>query len=119
MFHSLFNRLNQRLTIWLVFLSGLIYLLFLASFIQPDVFFSGDGGLKFLVVKQINEGHGFKWLFLPHEQWVKNIWDQGFFPIQKPFVYPGTEGYIVSFRIPIISAFCTKYSLVGLYLTDQ
>ena len=65
---------NNYWSVYLVALLSVVYLAFLVSSAQPGVFFSSDGGIKYLVVKQITEGHGFKYMYLPQPQWVHQIW---------------------------------------------
>jgi len=76
----------------LVALLSLVYLAFLVSSAQPGVFFSSDGGIKYIVVKQLTEGHGYKYMYLPQPQWVQQIWGNGFFPFRPPFLYPFPSG---------------------------
>ena len=65
--------------------------------IRPDVFFSGDAGLKFLVIKQINSAGEYKSLNLQQPEWVLKIWQEGFYPFKEPFVYNTSQGKIISF----------------------
>jgi hypothetical protein len=93
--------------VYLVALFSAVYLAFLASSAEPGVFFSSDGGIKYLVVKQLTEGHGFKYMYLPQPQWVHQIWANGFFPFKPPFLYPSSGGYLFVFppAFQIISSF--------------
>jgi hypothetical protein len=98
---------NSYRYVYLVALFSAVYLAFLASSAEPGVFFSSDGGIKYLVVKQLTEGHGFKYMYLPQPQWVHQIWAHGFFPFKPPFLYPSSDGYLFVFppAFQIISAF--------------
>jgi hypothetical protein len=93
--------------VYLCALFSAVYLAFLVSSAQPGVFFSSDGGVKYLVVKQLTEGHGFKYLYLPQPQWVHEIWANGFFPFRPPFLYPSAGGYLFVFppAFQVISSF--------------
>jgi hypothetical protein len=93
--------------VYLVALFSAVYLAFLVSSAEPGVFFSSDGGIKYLVVKQLTEGHGFKYMYLPQPQWVHQIWANGFFPFKPPFLYPSSAGYLFVFppAFQIISSF--------------
>lgn len=93
--------------VYLVALLSVLYLAFLVSSAQPGVFFSSDGGIKYLVVRQLTEGHGFKYMYLPQPQWVQAIWANGFFPIRPPFLYTSPSGYLFVFppAFQIISSF--------------
>ena len=102
-----------------IFLLAIIYLGILVSSIQPEVFFQGDGGVKFLVIKQINAHQGFKYLTLPQPQWVREIWDKGFFPLKEPFVYSTPKGYLISFppAFQIVNAFLyERLGYRGIYI---
>jgi hypothetical protein len=104
---------------YFVLFAGFVYLCFLAASIQPDVFFQGDGGMKFMVVKQVAGGGDFKNIDLTVPVWVDSIWSQGHFPIKKPFLYPSEEGYTVSFPpgFQIISAQLYKmFGYKGIYI---
>jgi len=72
-----------------------------------------------MVVKQLAEGHGFKYLYLPQPQWVHTIWNNGFFPLRPPFLYPTPEGYLFVFppALQIISSFFySTFGYPGLYI---
>jgi hypothetical protein len=98
---------NNYRYLYLVALLSVVYLFFLVSSAQPGVFFSSDGGIKYLVVRQLTEGHGFKYMYLPQPQWVHAIWTNGFFPIRPPFLYSSPNGYLFVFppAFQIISSF--------------
>jgi hypothetical protein len=98
---------NSYRYVYLVALFSAVYLAFLASSAQPGVFFSSDGGIKYLVVKQLTQGHGFKYLYLPQPQWVHQIWANGYFPFKPPFLYPSPDGYLFVFppAFQLISSF--------------
>jgi len=98
---------NSYRYVYLVALFSAVYLAFLVSSAEPGVFFSSDGGIKYLVVKQLTEGHGFKYMYLPQPQWVHQIWANGFFPFKPPFLYPSPAGYLFVFppAFQIISSF--------------
>jgi hypothetical protein len=93
--------------VYLCALFSAVYLAFLVSSAQPGVFFSSDGGVKYLVVRQLTEGHGFKYMYLPQPQWVHEIWANGFFPFRPPFLYPSPNGYLFVFppAFQVISSF--------------
>jgi hypothetical protein len=110
-------RRNGLIILALLFSVG--FLTFLASSIQRGVFFSSDGGMKYLMVKQISEGKGFKYLHTDQPAWVQSIWNEGFFPFGPPFIYPSASGFLFSFppAFPWISAFSFHYlGYTGLYL---
>ncbi|HEV3411774.1 MAG TPA: hypothetical protein VG101_04805 [Puia sp.] len=110
---------NNYRYVYLVALLSFLYLAFLLSSAQPGVFFSSDGGIKYLVVKQLTEGHGFKYMYLPQPQWVQQVWANGFFPFRPPFLYPSPDGYLFVFppAFQIISSFFyAHFGNAGLYI---
>ncbi|HVW59806.1 MAG TPA: hypothetical protein VHC48_07220 [Puia sp.] len=116
---SLSARAKSLWAVYLIFLFAILYLAFLVSSTQQGVFFSSDGGIKFIVVKQFSEGHGFKYMYLPQPQWVHETWAQGFFPFKPPFIYPSPQGRLFVFppAFPIISSFFyTWLGNTGLYI---
>lgn len=105
--------------LYLLFLTASLYLLLLVSFRQSDVFYSGDGGLKFMMVKQISAGESFHYITSSQPGWVKEIWERGFFPITEPFVYLKPQGYVFLYPpvFELISAFFyQKFGYTGLYI---
>ena len=50
--------------IYLVLVLSVGYLAFLSFSIHDGIFYAGDQGIKALEVRQIAEGHGFKYLHL-------------------------------------------------------
>lgn len=107
------------LLLYLVCFFSLGYLAYLAASIHTGVFFSSDGGMKFLALKQFVEGHGFKYLHLPQPGWVHDIWEQDFFPFRPPHMYPSPNGYLFTFppAFQIISSFFySRFGYVGLYI---
>ncbi len=105
--------------LYLVVLFSVLYLAYLVSSNEPGVFFSSDGGIKYLMLKQVAEGHGFKYLYLPQPQWVHQIWMNGFFPFRRPFVYQSAQGYLFVFppAFQVISSFFyAHFGFAGLYI---
>jgi hypothetical protein len=110
---------RPRLLIFSIYFISLCYLTFLVFSNQPGIFFSGDGGMKFMVVKQLQGGHGFKYLYLPQPEWVHGIWNSGFFPFRDPFIYHSPQGDLFSFPpyFQLISAkFYGWFGYAGLYV---
>ncbi len=116
---TLSARAKSLWAVYLIFLLAILYLVLLVSSSQTGVFFSSDGGIKYIVVKQFSEGHGFKYMYLPQPQWVQETWDQGFFPFKPPFIYPSPQGRLFVFppAFPIISSFFySHWGNTGLYI---
>src|SRR5258708_35587598 len=88
---------NKRAILPLVFFLSSCYLVLLVSSTQKDIFFSGDGGMKYVVIQQLQRGEGFKYLHLGQPKWVMDIWSNGYFPLKKPFVYSSPGGNLFSF----------------------
>jgi hypothetical protein len=102
-----------NLVVILVLLVALAYLAYLTSTISDGVFYSADGGVKYMTVKQLAEGHGFKYLYLPQPSWVQSIWQAGFFPLRAPFVYPSSGGYMYVFPPAFQLINAALYSMMG------
>jgi hypothetical protein len=101
------------LTVILVLLVALVWLAFLTSTIHPGVFYSADGGVKYMTVKQLADGHGFKHVYLPQPSWVRSIWQDGYFPLRAPFVYPSSGGYMYVFPPVFQIMNASLYSVMG------
>ncbi|HLX66562.1 MAG TPA: hypothetical protein VKR41_06190, partial [Puia sp.] len=114
------QKLNKNyLVVYVVLLISLGYLIFLACSIHEGIFYAGDQALKSLQVKQIAAGYGFKYLHLGQPDWVKSIWNHGFFPLQPPFFYPSPQGYLIVYPplFQIVTAFCyAHFGSSGLYI---
>ncbi len=85
----------------------------LLSTLRPEVFFSGDGGLKALMTRQLLDGHFVAWLDLDQPAWVRSLWDQGMYPFRPPFAHPLHGHWYPSFEwtFPTLSA--PGYALFG------
>ena len=101
-----------------LFLS-LCYFALLLSFIHNGVFYSADGGVKSIAIRQLAQGYGFKYLHLDQPSWVQSVWQEGFFPFRPPFFYPSTDGYMFvfppAFQV-INSFFYSRLGYTGLYI---
>lgn len=93
-----------------VFVLACLLLVLLLSTIRQAVFFSGDGGLKYLVMRQ-GAGRGVS-LQLKAEPWVYDIWNKGFYPFKPPFVYDQQGEKIVSFP-PFFQWLTTPFFRMG------
>jgi hypothetical protein len=109
---------RQNRSVFFLYFLAFCNLLMLVSFSRPDVFYSGDGGLKFMMIRQICAGEDFRYVSHTQPRWVEDIWSQGFFPMRKSFVFPGPKGIFFVFSPPfqIISAFFYRHlGYRGLY----
>lgn len=114
------QRLNKNyLVVYISLLLSVGYLIFLACSIHEGIFYAGDQALKSMQVKQIAAGYGFKYLHLGQPDWVKSIWNAGYFPLQPPFFYPSPQGYLYVYPplFQLITAFFyARFGSWGLYL---
>jgi len=115
-----FLSLNKKKILpFIVCFCALFYLAFLLSSTQADVFFSGDGGMKYLIINQIKAGKGFMYMHLDQPEWVRNVWVNGYFPFHDPFLYPSPKGSLFSFPpyFQLVSAFFyARFGYWGLYI---
>src|ERR1700744_1185065 len=106
-------------TVYGVLFLSLCYFALLISFIHQGVFYSADGGVKSIAIRQLTQGYGFKYLHLTQPSWVQSIWQEGYFPFRPPFVYPSADGYMFvfppAFQI-INSFFYARLGYPGLYV---
>jgi len=104
----------------LIIVAGIFFTLYLQWQIPDEVFFSGDGGLKALLAKQFSSGDWRFDLHIPGGNWVKQLWHQGLYPFERPFVYQeGIDRYYITFpfTFPLISApFYKLFGFRGLYI---
>jgi hypothetical protein len=103
----------------LIIAVGILFTLFLQTFNADGTFFSADGGLKFLLARQLSAGHLRFDLDLPVEQWVRAVWEQGLYPFEPPFVYKiGNRDYITfPFTFPLITApFYALFGFKGIHI---
>jgi hypothetical protein len=69
-----------------VLAAGVVFSLVLVSTTREGAFYSGDGGLKFLLARQLAHGDWRADLRLAAEPWVEELWQRGFYPFERPFV---------------------------------
>ncbi|HEV3324059.1 MAG TPA: hypothetical protein VG052_00590 [Puia sp.] len=109
---------NYYVVYFILFLS-LCYIGYLSFSIHEGIFYAGDQALKSLQVKQIAAGYGFKYLHLPQPDWVKDVWNAGYFPLKPPFFYPSPKGYLIVYPplFQIINApLYSMFGIAGLYI---
>jgi len=110
---------QKRRSVYFLYLIACCYLFLLLSFARPDTFYLGDGGLKFMMIRQISAGEDFRYISHTQPQWVENIWAQGFFPIRPIFVYPEANEHFFVFApfFQFVSAFpYREFGYGGLYI---
>ncbi|TAF11369.1 MAG: hypothetical protein EAZ77_00890 [Nostocales cyanobacterium] len=112
------NKLKTHLPL-LIILSGVIFSLSLLSQVADDIYFSGDGGLKALLAKQLSSGDLRFDLNLQVPQWVQNLWNSGLYPFEPPFSYKINNLYYITFpfTFPLVTApFYAMFGYRGFYI---
>jgi hypothetical protein len=102
-----------------VILAGILFSLYLQWQIPDGVFFSGDAGLKALLAKQFSAGNFRFDLDVPADQWVRDLWKNGLYPFDEPFVYNRFNRYYITFpfTFPLVSApFHALFGYRGFYI---
>ena len=101
----------------LIIVAGVLFTLYLQTQIPPDVYFSGDAGLKALLAQQLSTHWRFD-LIPPAAQWVRTLWERGLYPYEEPFVYNVANRYYITFpfTFPLVTApFYRLFGYRGLY----
>ena len=106
-------KIKANLLPWVVILAGVAYSLYLVSLVPEGVFFSGDGGLKALLAKQLSRGEFHVDLVQSPEAWIRQLWQQGLYPYEPPFVYHLNDKYFLSFPFPFPAISAPFYALFG------
>jgi hypothetical protein len=105
---------GRRLTLaGLVFSAGVAFSLILLSFTREDSFFSGDGGVKFLLTRQFANGELHPDLRLPADAWAKALWRDGFYPYAPPFVYALGKKHFINTPVFFSAITAIPYRLIG------
>ena len=97
----------------LLLAGGVLWTLALQASIRPDVYFSGDGGLKAHMVEQLAAGSFRPELVLEAEPWVQDLWETGFYPFGPPFVYQVDGLRYPAFPLPFPILTTPFYRLLG------
>jgi hypothetical protein len=103
-------------------LAAVAFSLSLATSIREEVFFSGDGGMKFALTRQLARGDLRLDLRLPAEPWVADLWRQGLYPFDRPFSYEIAgrrwAQYPVFFSLAT-APFLAAFGYAGLYVVPM
>lgn len=97
----------------LILLAQVAFSATLLSFVREPVFYTGDGGMKLLATRQFANGVFTSELRLPAEEWVKRLWDHGYFPLEPPFVYEMDGRHVVGQPLTFPAASAPFYRLFG------
>jgi hypothetical protein len=93
---------------------GILWDLFVLSRLPTyEIFASGDGGVKALLVKQFARGDWGTHLLLPGPDWVQALWRQGLHPIEPPFAYPDGSNFTLGFSANFPALSVPGYVLLG------
>src|SRR5438034_4305646 len=75
---------------------------FLLTLTRPGVFYSGDAGVKFLLVEQFARGEFHSDLRLAAVPWVRDLWAHGFYAFEPPFVYEVGNRHFACYPVPFL-----------------
>ncbi|OKH25236.1 dolichol-phosphate mannosyltransferase [Hydrococcus rivularis NIES-593] len=103
----------------LIILAGIVFSIYLQWQVPDGVYFSGDAGLKALLARQLSDGILHFDLVPPAQGWVRDLWAQGLYPYDKPYVYNVADKYYITFpfTFPLVTApFEALFGYRGLYL---
>jgi hypothetical protein len=106
-------KIKGNLLPWAIIFAGVAYSLYLISLVPEGAFFSGDGGLKALLAEQLSRGEFRADLVQPQEAWVRQLWQEGLYPYEPPFVYHLNDKYFISFPFPFPAISAPFYALFG------
>ncbi|MDJ0659028.1 MAG: dolichol-phosphate mannosyltransferase [Crocosphaera sp.] len=98
---------------WFIIGAGVVFSLFLLGQVPNGVYFSGDGGLKALLAQQLSEGSLRIDLIPPDAEWVRQLWKDGLYPYEEPFVYYLNDRYYITFPYPFSLITAPFYALLG------
>lgn len=112
-------KISKSRLAWGVIVAGILFSLYLLSQVPEGVYFSGDGGLKALLAKQLGSGIFHFDLVPPSATWITELWSQGLYPYDEPFVYHVNDRYFITFPFPfslVTAPFYALFGYRGLYL---
>ena len=99
--------------ILVLLLLGALHLAYLLSLPDDVIFYSGDGGMKYLMSKQFLKGNVSPALVLPATPEVSGLWRNGLYPFGVPFVYEIGNRRLVSFPLYLSLASAPFLGLMG------
>lgn len=97
----------------LVIALGAWWCVALIAAVPDDVFYSGDGGLKAAMVRQLTLGRVVPWLELGEPPWVRALWDAGMYPFRPPFAHELDGRTYSSFEWAFPALSVPGYALTG------
>ena len=98
--------------------AGLIFLLGQLSQVREDVYFTGDNGVKMLLVEQFAAGVFRVDVSLTDVSWVKTLWDRGLYPLGDfAYLVDGKRHIVFPYVFPLLTApFYALLGFPGLYV---
>ena len=93
------SAIDRQWLVGLVFAAGVVYTLAFVAVVRDEVFYSGDAGIKALLVKQFAHGLFGTGLKLRAPGPIRELWERGLYPFIPPFVYHTNSDYLVSFPV--------------------
>src|SRR5688500_18308313 len=113
------RRLGRFLLAWtlpaLVLAAGVAFSLHLHSKIEANVFYSGDGGLKALLARQLGDGRLALDLARPAGPWVVRLGDAGLYPLEPPWAYHIRGRRYIQYGFPFLAASAPFHALLGFW----
>ena len=97
----------------IVILVGILFSVYLQGQVPEGVYFSGDAGLKALLSQQLAGGDFHFDLIPPTESWIQNLWQDGLYPYEEPYVYYVTGKYYITFPYTFSLVTAPFYALLG------
>src|SRR5262249_18256471 len=111
-------RSAERYAPFAIFLAGAGYTLYLQTLVPDEIFYSLDGGVKFLLTRQIAERglHDLRVdLDLQADPWVRDLWNDGFYPLEEPIVYRHADRWYMQYPPFFAYASAPFYRLLGFH----
>jgi hypothetical protein len=106
-------KINSYLLPWIIILAGVLYSLYLLTQIPAGVYFNGDGGLKAILAQQLSSGELRFDLAPPNLEWVRQLWREGLYPYEPPFVYYLADKYYITFPFTFSLVTAPFYAFFG------
>ena len=100
---------------YLIIFFSFLYIWYIIFHLNHNVFYSGDGGVKFGYIKQIVAGNINTSVDNTFPVWVRDLYNEGYSPFNPPFFYNIDDNIHFSFPIyfPLLSSL--MYKIAGSY----
>ena len=97
----------------IIILMGILFSVYLQGQVPEGIYFSGDAGLKALLAQQLARGDFRFDLIPPSEAWIRNLWQNGLYPYEEPYVYNVAGKYYITFPYTFSLITAPFYALLG------